>query len=163
MSLHYILDGYNIIKSVDIMADCSLENGRSRLIEMIRRERPQGSERNRVTIIFDGREDVWSLSGNDVVKSIFTSGESADDLIKRMVADEPNPKNVIVVSDDRDLVCYVRLLQAGTMTVNDFLCLSQVKKVTLRNKECSKAISYRDQQEINKELESIWLKQRKTK
>ena len=54
MSLHYLLDGYNIIHQAPALMQGSLEERRARLVRWLNIERPQGSARNRVTVIFDG-------------------------------------------------------------------------------------------------------------
>ncbi|MEW5894219.1 MAG: NYN domain-containing protein [Candidatus Omnitrophota bacterium] len=160
MALHYILDGYNIIKSTDGLADCKLEEGRKNLVDMIRRERLCGSSRNKVTVIFDGRNDVWGSLRQDAVKTVFTNGGSADDLIRRIVEDEPNAKNLVIVTDDKELASYIGKLNARVMGVNDFLYPSLRRNESARKKgqESSKMISYQSQKKITEELEKIWLK-----
>ena len=74
MALHYILDGYNIIKCTDRLADCSLEEGRNGLLRILNHDRPQGSSRHCVMVVFDGKDDVWGQRPSGEVKVVFTSG-----------------------------------------------------------------------------------------
>jgi len=168
MALHYILDGYNIIKSLDALADLSLEQGRESLLKRINTARPQGSARNQVTVVFDGREDIWGAvtGARGQVKVIFSSGESADDCIKRMVEAAGKVKNIIVVTNDGGITSYVRRLGAKTMGVQDFLLplSSSDKKSSGRGSRMQakggreKVVSQTAACRINREFEQIWLR-----
>ena len=59
MSLHYILDGYNILKQIPAFNDLSLEDGRRGLMRWIETQRPQGSVNNTVTVVFDGESGFF--------------------------------------------------------------------------------------------------------
>ncbi len=62
MSIHYLLDGYNIIHQMPAALDLTkLEDQRRHLIRFVEQHRPQGSANNRVTIIFDG-EDINAIN-----------------------------------------------------------------------------------------------------
>jgi predicted RNA-binding protein with PIN domain len=131
MALHYILDGYNIIKQIENAVPHLLESERENLIHLIELYRPQGSLRNSVTIVFDGRSGVISRLEPSVVKTIFTpTGESADDRIKRMVAEAKNKKCLVVVTDDRDIQYTVRPLGAAVVSVGEFLSRIKPKPVS---------------------------------
>ena len=58
MSLHYFLDGYNVVHQMAGAARLNLEEQRYQLVRLIERKAPQGSERNKVTVVFDGCLDV---------------------------------------------------------------------------------------------------------
>ena len=111
MSLHYILDGYNILKQIPAFNDLSLEDGRRGLMRWIENARPAGSRNNTVTVVFDGNPDFWgaALPGapQEATRVIFSNG-SADDKIKHMVEEDENRRSCVVVSDDKDIVLYAR-------------------------------------------------------
>lgn len=165
MALHYILDGYNIIKCVDSMADCSLEQGRNALLRMINCERPQGSSRNSVTVVFDGRDDVWGPQSGGIAKVVFTSGQSADDYIKAVVESLSDRANTVVVSNDKEITCYVRKLGAKIIGVEKFMSFmhsdggcdvqrrGRARKIQKTRKVIDNAVALK----INKEFEKIWL------
>lgn len=164
MALQYFLDGYNIIKCRDELADGSLGQGRRMLLQFLSAERPQGSARNQVIVVFDGKEDVWGPTAPGIVKVIFTSGETADDYIKRAVDRSDNVKNVIVVTNDGELACFVRKLGAKVLNVDDFMgnarrrAKTMIRKKSgdagiLTDKNITKAVEGR----INKEMEDIWI------
>ncbi len=162
MSLHYILDGYNIIKCTDALADYSLEEGRNALLKIINCDRPQGSLRNGVTVVFDGQQNVFGSQPGGLARVVFTSGESADEYIKRAVM-QGDAKNSVVVSNDREIACYVRKLGAKVMEVDQFMAFlygSADKSKAHRKSSGSihKWIPQALEQRINKEFEKIWLK-----
>lgn len=158
MSLHFVLDGYNLIKKSPQLALMKLEAGREALIALIEQKNLQGSHRNPVTIVFDGKmfgDDIRHVSG---LRVIFTSHESADDRIKTIVDDADNPKNIVVVTDDREIRYYVRSLGARLMTTQEFL---QGKGPAKHSKPEHKTISHVQESKITSELSKIWLKNKK--
>lgn len=112
-----------------------------------------------VTIVFDGQPDMASPPVSESVKVIFTSDETADEKIKRMVQASSAQKQVVVVSDDRDLRYYVRALGASVMTVKEFVKRLQPdgkneKPAVPPGKQISKTLEH----EITSELEKLWLR-----
>jgi predicted RNA-binding protein with PIN domain len=112
MSLHYLLDGYNILKQIPAFRDLPLEDGRRGFLKWIEHSRPQGSVNNQVTVVFDGHPDYFGGSPQGEIRVIFSDGCSADDQIKRMVEEDADRKNCVVVSDDKDIFLYARSLGA---------------------------------------------------
>ncbi len=119
MSLHYLLDGYNVLKQMAPLRDLPLEDGRRGLLRWIGDSRPQGSVNNQVTVVFDGTEDDLRCWQGEI-RVIFSDGCSADDKIKRMVEEMPAKKNCVVVTDDKDIFLYARSLGARVMSVAVF-------------------------------------------
>jgi predicted RNA-binding protein with PIN domain len=156
MSLHYILDGYNIIKQIPPLKLKSLKSSRDSLTRFIERYRPQGSQRNKITIVFDGHKDVVSYESHYPVDVFFTKGETADDRIRKMVQHSKNAKGIVVVTDDRELGLLVRSMGARVISVEDFL--GRAKKDT-KVVQDEKPVSHSAKLKITKELERIWLKQ----
>lgn len=114
-----------------------------------------GSSRNQVTIVFDGQVGISFPKKTLGVKVVFSSGEIADDLIKRLIGKEVNKKNVYAVTDDRALGQSVKDLGAKVLSVKDFL-----GKTKERNKKVleEKRISSTAEFKINDELKKAWLK-----
>ena len=111
MSLHYIIDGYNVIKQVRFLTGKRLRDGREGLVHFIERYRPQGSKRNEVTLVFDGKADVTSPDISKTVRVIFSRNDTADDRIKKMVEASSSPKRFVVVSDDKQIIFYCRSMK----------------------------------------------------
>jgi len=157
MSIHYILDGYNIIKQLPEQNNKKLHSSRNALIYFIEAKHPQGSRKNKVTIVFDGKEDVLPESIQTSVEIIFAINESADDKIKRIVERAKNPKEIIVVSDDREIIFFVKHCGAKAMKVKEFLSPSGTK-THIKEIDDEKRIPAEVQYHINEELKKLWLK-----
>ena len=155
MSLRYLLDGYNILKQMASLRDLPLEEGRRGLLRWIDHARPQGSVKNLVTVVFDGHPDHYGHMSQDEIRVIFSDGCSADDQIKRMVEDDADKKNCVVVSDDKDIFLYARSLGARVMSVGNFTSVKQAGRSTSSGE---KYISLSRQDKINQEMSKIWLK-----
>ena len=162
MSLHFLLDGYNILKQNSTFRDLPLEDGRKGLLKWIDQTRPQGSVNNQVTVIFDGHPDYFGSSSPGEIRVIFSDGCSADDTIKRMVEEDADPKNCVVVSDDKDIYLYARSLGARIMSVGAFTSVRAGFKTAPTGSQDSggKYISLSRQEKINKELSQVWLKEK---
>jgi len=143
-----------------------LEDWRGYLVRFIEQRRPQGSDKNRVTIVFDGNADVFGGMRSAAAKIVFSLNGSADDEIKRIVGEAKNSKEIVVVSDDRDIQYAVRALGARASSVKDFLNKGKVPgragalkkgaaKEPLRGQE--KYISKTDETRITSEFSRIWL------
>ena len=165
MSLHFLIDGYNVIKQVDSLKDMhSLKDARFSLVEIIRVRHLTGSENNRVTIVFDGDENLnlFQKQNKTQFKIIFSKAESADESIKKIVQDASHPKQIVVVTDDKAIVFFVTSLGAKAMSVNEFLGEKQLDKKSLRKKIRRKTesqkieLTYQQQEAINQELRRLW-------
>ena len=133
----------------------------------IERHRPQGSLRNPVTIVFDGQPGMYGVPTVSQVRVVFTEHESADDLIISRVQDSKNKKEIVVVTDDRQLLLYVRNLGAGVMSVKEFTSKS-IQNVSQTAKpgkpaEKTKVISSSFEHMVNQELEQLWLSKKPKK
>ncbi len=93
---------------------------------------------------------------------LFSKGQSADDLIKKIVEQYPLKKNLVIVSNDKDIKLYVRALGASVLSVKEFTMSVEKKSRPLSNDQKSeqasanKYVSLTDQAKINKELKGIW-------
>ena len=165
MSLHYILDGYNVLHQIPQLAAVEVQKQRSELVRFIQTDSPQGSFKNKVTIVFDGYCSQGFVSS--AVEVIFSQDKSADEKIKSIVAHAQNKKNIIVVTDDREIQYAVRAHAAEVCCVKDFLSRLQLggnegkqRKTTKDNQQSVKNISKTLEFEINEELKKIWLKKK---
>ncbi|HEY3006997.1 MAG TPA: NYN domain-containing protein [Micromonosporaceae bacterium] len=103
---HLIVDGYNVTKRG--FGEMSLEQQRNRLVGGLGGIAAQsGAE---VTVVFDGAERVHGLPpAPRGVRVLFSrKGETADELIRRLVRAEPAGRPVIVISSDREVADGVR-------------------------------------------------------
>ncbi len=106
MSVHIIIDGYNLIRQSDRLAMLdrkTLQAGRDALIDMLAAYR--SIKHHRITVVFDGSRAVCDCPPRDCIRGvnvIFSRcGELADTVIKRMAETERD--KAVVVSSDRDV------------------------------------------------------------
>ena len=123
MPIHIIIDGYNLIRNASSLKDLDLEDlqlGRDALVDLLvsyKRIKP-----HKITVVFDGTnapahfQHRQRASGIDLIFS--RPGETADTVIKRMVASEREKS--LVVSSDRDIIRSAESNQAATISSADF-------------------------------------------
>lgn len=160
MSLHYVIDGYNVIKQVHFLTGKKLRNGREGLVRFIERYRPHGSKRNEITLVFDGKTDVSSPDISTSIRIIFSKDDTADEKIKAMVEASSTPKRLVVVSDDKQIMFYCRSIGAQVMSVKEFMNNADIPSRGL-SREAAKEkpdLSSDVAAKITEELRNIWLK-----
>ncbi len=139
----------------------TLEDQRRQLIEWLALCRPHGSSRNTVTVVFDGRSDVWGGAGPaSEIQIIFSRDENADAKLIRMVEESASRKSVVVVSDDRAVQYAVRALGAKVSSVQTFWSKAKLTQKS-RGAQTEKYISKTLEHKITSELAKIWLRERK--
>jgi predicted RNA-binding protein with PIN domain len=156
MSLHYVIDGYNLIKHRSFSLADRFKDGRLALIHFLRSERPCGSSKNKITVVFDGYPRGMDFQDSDI-EIIFSGDESADDRIISMTRSPRSPRNVVVVSDDRQLRDSVKCGGLTVVGIEEFI--APRKKFSKKDDDSSKSeLTCSMMQKINKEMENIWLK-----
>lgn len=158
MSLHYVIDGYNIIKHPRFIQHIKNESQDSRLflLEFIKINRLCGSAKNKITVIFDGYPDNSYLRGDNDIEVIFARVESADERIMKMVKDSPNHKSMVVITDDKEIKLFAKSYQAKAQGIEEFI--SRKEKSQRRVGDSLKPeITYTMMHKINQELRKIWL------
>lgn len=102
--MRYLIDGYNLAHQLTLRAGqvsmSELAKARSDLLQHLARR--HGDETGEVTVVFDanlacGIEFQQTMFGIDVRMAV---GESADDVIERLVKAHSVPKQLTIVSDD---------------------------------------------------------------
>jgi len=123
MSIHIIIDGYNLIRQSNSFSDLDRQDiqlGREALLETLAAYRR--IKLHKITVIFDGTNaPPFSLHENQIkgIKVKFSrKGELADSLIKRMVNRER--EKALVVSSDLDIVNFAAAKGAATIGSSDF-------------------------------------------
>lgn len=163
MALSFILDGYNIIKSDEsgVFAQGTLEQQRALLIALIKKQQPQGSSKNTVTVVFDSAasslpyESAAALENTSGVSTVFSAGKSADDTIEEIVLKHPNRPEVVVVTNDKGIRRRLGGCSVKFMSVQEFL-----KKLFPRRQQAFVSDDPDSESlcDINEELGKQWLK-----
>ena len=129
MSIHIIIDGYNLIRQSKPLSALDLQDiqlGREALIDMLAAYKK--IKAHRITVVFDGTRSPLLALQRDRQKGITIvfshRGESADTIIKQMAGREG--QKALVVSSDLDIVHTVEARGAATISAVDF-----EKKLTL--------------------------------
>ncbi len=123
MSLHIIIDGYNLIRQSPSLGPLDQQDillGRDALVDLLaayRKVRP-----HRITVVFDGRHSPAFSAQRDRQKGIYIrfsrKNTSADDVIKRMACKER--EKALVVSSDREVVSFAASCGAATISAPQF-------------------------------------------
>lgn len=154
MSLHYIIDGYNLMKQIPQVIGKRPFQRREDFIRFLEIERPQG--KNQATVIFDGREDVFLPRMDSEIEVIFSRRETADEKIKKMLEKE-NPKNLIVISDDNEIKYFAKIRGIKSIGAKEFLSKIKKKRGSVLEEEKMSPDTIQAM-EITKKLKRIWLR-----
>ncbi len=103
-----LVDGYNLIRNDPMLSAIearSLEAGRRALVS--RMQTSFNLQANEVTVVFDGSNAPLPAPSSErfgQVRVVFSrQGETADDVIKRMIAAAPPGRQIALLSDDGEL------------------------------------------------------------
>ena len=123
MSIHILIDGYNLIRQSEglaAMERASLQEGREALLERLASYKQ--IKHHPITVVFDGTHAQAPLQGRTRFKGITVifsrPGELADTVIKRLVTRER--ERAVVVSSDKEIVDFAVLKGAVTMGSVEF-------------------------------------------
>jgi len=158
MPLHYILDGYNIIKNSSFKRIKKLKDQRVALLMMLKEKKAYLGKKSKITVVFDGKKDNFDIPyrKDEDIEIVFTHNESADDWIKDKVKSLKDVKDTVVVSDDKEIIFFVKSYVKSYMGVEEFMekfSPSKAKSDDFIKPE----LSYKEILEINEELKRIWI------
>ena len=153
MSIHIIIDGYNLIRQSSSFSDLDRQDiqlGREALLDSLAAY--QRIKHHKITVVFDGANAPTFSRNKYRVKGISVKfshkGELADSVIKRMVSRER--EKALVVSSDMDVVNFAATKGAATIRSSDF-----EEKITMA--------AYMDIKGIEREGEDGWIPTTKKK
>lgn len=116
-----LIDGYNVAKLAWPKLD--LEGQRIVLLDALENlARRYGCD---ITVVFDGADVVGAAAdGRRVVRVVYSpEGTIADDVIRDEVARLPASRQVVVVTNDREIVTDVKSMGANTMSSDQLIAL----------------------------------------
>jgi len=123
MSIHIIIDGYNLIRQSKKLSALDLQDiqlGRDTLVGMLATYKK--IKAHRITVVFDGTGSPELSRQRDRQQGITIvyskNGESADTVIKQMARREG--EKALVVSSDLDIVHSAESRGAATIAAEDF-------------------------------------------
>ena len=160
MSLQYIIDGHNITNHPEFikLIPNKFSDLRVALIQFIKMSGLGASPNNKCLVVFDGYADpcLDNLEAGNI-EVAFSRRLSADERIKRLVELATIPKNIIVVSDDKEIRFFVRSCGAKSMSVEDFLGAQERRRPSGKTPAPETELSYTQMHKINEELKKLWL------
>lgn len=160
MSLHYVIDGYNLLNhpQVNSLGKKAPDPAKTILI-LIRNRRLTGSAKNKIILVFDGFPKSGVLPPEETgVEVIFSRKVSADEKIKMLVEERAMRKQIIVVSDDREIKFMVKSLGAQCLGIEEFIAAKEKLKPPPRKDLLKPELNFSQVHKINEELKKIWLK-----
>jgi predicted RNA-binding protein with PIN domain len=155
--LTFVIDAFNVIHKIKELRNS--HNPHHDFICFCKSRRLTGSLNNRVIIVFDGkfREDIVFHERN--WKVLFSDSRSADELIVERVSQIKKAREVVVVSDDRELQSKVKASGGKIKKVDEFIKIAKKPAPKIKPASANKKnISYTLQREITEEMRRIWLK-----
>jgi predicted RNA-binding protein with PIN domain len=157
MSLHYVIDGYNLLRHNLYRPGCKISDERLGLLDFIRKEKLCGSLKNKVTVVFDGFPGNLNIRGGDI-EVIFSQEESADDKIKKIIHKRCDVKSIVVVSDDREVKDFVKLQGVKASGIEEFIQPKRKHRSCREIESLKPELTYSLMHKINQELRQLWLK-----
>ncbi len=151
MALRYLIDGYNVLYAMDDMPPGSWQDKRAQLLAFLKARKPHGQ--NAITVVFDNREGGGSRTSDSDFTVVYTAGETADDWISSEVRKAPNPRTLVVVSNDQGIRVMVRGTGAKFVTATEFLKAASPKPTITARRE--KPLE--EDTEITDEFKKKWL------
>lgn len=116
-------------------------------------------------MVFDGYPPAEAAGlGEEGIEVIFSRKDSADERIKKIVESQANPKNIVVVSDDKEIKFFARASGSLAMAIEEFIPTARekrekaLKRAPLRREDIKAELNYSQMEDINRELKGLWLK-----
>ena len=171
--MHWIVDGYNLIRQVDFLQaeeHKGLAAGREALLKFLAefsRRRIKG--KGRITVVFDGPKiepfparfrvkpdgHFASFSAAPAgIKTVFSRGTTADQVIEELITESSNPADITVVSADGEVKRFARRHRCATIDPAGFLEKAFAPDKTQKTKH---SLRPDRRQQIESELRKHWI------
>ncbi len=128
MSNRTIIDGYNLMHAAGLvrgkLIGKQLEGARLRLLKRLAHQMSK-EDRAATTVVFDAKTVLVVSSREELIEGIRVlfpePGHEADELIEEMIAQDPQPRKLRIVSSDRRLHRAARERMAASINSDRFL------------------------------------------
>lgn len=108
--------------------------------------------------MFDGYPDSHEPANDTDISVVFSRMISADDKIRKLVEESGNRKQIVVVSNDREIQSMAKMLGAMVIGIEAFVKYDKKVEIAKKNLESDPKLTFTQMQKINDELRKIWLK-----
>ena len=102
--MNHLIDGYNMLYALGRLGPRStpdaLQGARRWLFVLLR---PAAIAPTSITVVFDSRNDSPNMRTQEIVSGVcflYSRGQTADDLIEDLIDTSPDPRDLLVVSND---------------------------------------------------------------
>ncbi|OIO33709.1 MAG: hypothetical protein COZ37_05500 [bacterium (Candidatus Ratteibacteria) CG_4_10_14_3_um_filter_41_18] len=136
-----IIDGYNLIwaapelrrKVISEEKPINLKEGRDTLLHSLASYQ-RGHPKLDIIVVFDAQKEVFLYpSLQSGIKVLYSKGETADNLIKKIVEDEEKPQKTLVVTSDKELKGRVK--ERGAQVIGSLTFFKKISPVKERSPE----------------------------
>ncbi len=171
--MHWLIDGYNLIRQVDFLQaeeHKGLAVGRDALLKFLAEfSRRWVRGKSKITVVFDGpkvepfparlrvKPDGHSSSFSPVpvgIKTVFSRGTTADQVIEELITESSNPADITVVSADGEVKRFARRHRCATLDPAGFLAKAFSPDRTRHTKP---SLHPDRRQQIESELRKYWI------
>lgn len=172
--MHWLIDGYNLIRQVDFLQaeeHKGLAAGREALLKFLAEfSRRWVKGKSRITVVFDGPKvepgahyqvksngyppSPPSASGG--IKTVFSRGTTADQVIEELITESSNPADITVVSADGEVKRFAKRHRCATLDPAGFLEKVFSPDTTQKTKY---SLHPDRQRQIELELRKIWIRE----
>jgi len=171
--MHWLIDGYNLIRQVDFLQaeeHKGLAAGREALLKFLAEfSRRWVKGKSRITVVFDGpkiepvparyraKTDGYSPSfppDPAGIKTIFSRGTTADQVIEELITESSNRADITVVSADGEVKRFARRHRCSTLDPAEFLEKAFSPDKSQKTKY---SLPPDRQRQIESELRKYWL------
>jgi predicted RNA-binding protein with PIN domain len=137
--MHWLIDGYNLIRQVDFLQaeeHKGLASGREALLKFLAEfSRRWVKGKSSITVVFDGpkvapfparfrtnpESDPSSFTTPAVIKTVFSRGTTADQVIEELITESSNPADITVVSADGEVKRFAKRHRCAILDPAGFL------------------------------------------
>lgn len=173
--MHWLIDGYNLIRQVDFLQaeeHKGLAKGREALLKFLAEfARRWLKGKSKITVVFDGPKtepvparfkanpDGYhpSFPPNPVgIKTVFSRGTTADQVIKELITESSNPGEITVVSADGEVKRFAKRHRCATLDPAGFVEKAFSPDRTQKTKY---SLHPDRQRQIESELREYWIEE----
>jgi predicted RNA-binding protein with PIN domain len=154
MNCSVLIDGYNVIKRSPKWADLELERARKQLIFFLSNIKWPIPVKE-IKLFFDcAKETGYASRGRFGQIQVCFAKPSADLWIQELIRQSPNPREFLLISDDKELIHTARVHGALCYSVSWLILRGKPK--TKESETKSTFLSAQDYSRINRELSELW-------
>ncbi len=154
--MEYLIDGLNVIKTSFIKKyeKYGIETAQEFLVNILEKYKNKHPSVE-ITLVFDGYSTIDFSRRR--IKIIFSNEIKADEKMRKILESRKNKNEVFVVSNDREIGEFTKILGGNILKVNEFLeIVYPVERREKKEIKNQKDIDYRIKFKIEKELEKFY-------